>query len=554
MRSFLSVSLAALFLSLGIHQAGAASVGYVVNERVGPPSTHHGLGSTNEVTSSWLERQTTWPSAGMAVMSVFVDSQADKDNLEISVDGVVGATLSGFHRGGKIAVPVSAGAHTIRLAYTKDGSVDGGLDTAWVDDIRFICNGDVFEVHNFSRLHGCDIPGWTRGGYGGGWCTTYGPPAREWRRPTEMAFAGYQATSTEAGIARDITWPDAEKNELQVGYFVDSEQDHDAFRILVDGTEQYYVSGRTKRGVAHVSVTAGQHHIVLVYTKDESVDEGYDEVRISSIEARANGIPFLFGGLDGSTLGQAPGGWVAEMSNVSGNWTGVNPRAPRMYIKPGGSESDAPKLNLGDLGGATSEKAKLVTTMSNAGVVQLKLDLPSDLGTWFLSQGHISILLDSAFASQPTVYDCQMNATEPGAHGRRFDLSYGTGSQILVTQSVGTCSGTDGEVWRAALDDEYWPISTTVSLPDPDVAAAILVVEITPSRPPGISKLEPLSLGIIGYTPVQGQANEERLAVPWAPTRSVHENDVSTWEELRFKTTDIEPNPLEDVWVDGFNR
>jgi hypothetical protein len=540
-------------ISVNVPSGRSATVGYVLNRRVGPPAAHHGLGSPGTVTTSWMERQATWPCAGVAMMNAFVDSQ-DADKLEVSVDGQVGASLSGFHKGGRLAVPVSAGAHTIRLAYTKDASIDEGLDTAWVDDVQFVCNGNIFEAHNFSEAVGCEVSGWARGGYGGGWCANYGPANREWRRPTAMAFAGYQPNPTQAGIARDITWPAGDNNELVVGYFVDSEQDHDAFRILIDGTEEFHASGRIRQGVARIPVAPGQHHVLLAYAKDESVDEGYDEVRINSVEARANGSVFSYGGLAGSQLSAAPPSWVPESTNVSAGWMSVNPRAPRIYVRPGAAESNSPVVAIADRSANTSQKVKLRTSLSDQGVVQFKIQLPDDMGAWFMTQGRITLMVDSGFASQPLVDDCGMDSLAPGPHARRLELTQGTEQQLVVAQSVGTCGANGADIWRTAGSAENWPVMTTVSIPDSEHTAVILVIEVTPVRPAGLTALDPLSMALMVYAPVPNQGERLISALPWAPNHVVDDKDVSSWEELRFKTTEIEPAPIPGVPVDGFNQ
>ncbi len=67
-----------------------------------------------------------------------VSSESGYDFLEFYIDGQKVASWSGELAFGPVGpFGVSAGTHTFRWVYTKDGSVSTGQDTAWIDDIDF---------------------------------------------------------------------------------------------------------------------------------------------------------------------------------------------------------------------------------------------------------------------------------------------------------------------------------------------------------------------------------------------------------------------------------
>ncbi|EDM74844.1 putative lipoprotein [Plesiocystis pacifica SIR-1] len=57
------------------------------------------------------------------------------DYLRFFIDDTEQDTWSGMNAWAEAVYPVSTGMHTFRWSYTKDGSLDGGQDTVYVDDI-----------------------------------------------------------------------------------------------------------------------------------------------------------------------------------------------------------------------------------------------------------------------------------------------------------------------------------------------------------------------------------------------------------------------------------
>ena len=75
--------------------------------------------------------------AGDVTFRVRVSSEADFDKLRFFVDGVEMGAWSGTAVPGwqLFVTPLSAGAHTLRWSYEKDGSAAIGFDAAWIDAV-----------------------------------------------------------------------------------------------------------------------------------------------------------------------------------------------------------------------------------------------------------------------------------------------------------------------------------------------------------------------------------------------------------------------------------
>ena len=73
--------------------------------------------------------------AGNVTFWYSVSSEANWDYLRFYIDGVQQGYWSGTVPWSQVSYTVSAGAHTFKWVYSKDGSVSSGSDTAWVDDI-----------------------------------------------------------------------------------------------------------------------------------------------------------------------------------------------------------------------------------------------------------------------------------------------------------------------------------------------------------------------------------------------------------------------------------
>ena len=64
-----------------------------------------------------------------------VSSESNYDKFHFLIDGVDMLTISGEVSWTRAAFPVTAGNHTFKFTYAKDGSVNRGSDCAWIDNV-----------------------------------------------------------------------------------------------------------------------------------------------------------------------------------------------------------------------------------------------------------------------------------------------------------------------------------------------------------------------------------------------------------------------------------
>jgi hypothetical protein len=60
------------------------------------------------------------------------------DHLEFYIDGIMQQEWSGTNAAAMASFPVAAGVHDFEWRYDKDGSVNTGSDTVWVDDVSMM--------------------------------------------------------------------------------------------------------------------------------------------------------------------------------------------------------------------------------------------------------------------------------------------------------------------------------------------------------------------------------------------------------------------------------
>ncbi|GFP24467.1 hypothetical protein HKBW3S09_01934, partial [Candidatus Hakubella thermalkaliphila] len=99
----------------------------------GGDATQSGAISHNQET--WI--QTTISGPGNLSFYWKVSSEAGYDYLEFYIDGVREDRISGNGDWHQKSYSVTSGSHTLRWRYTKDGSVDRGSDSGWVDKVEF---------------------------------------------------------------------------------------------------------------------------------------------------------------------------------------------------------------------------------------------------------------------------------------------------------------------------------------------------------------------------------------------------------------------------------
>ena len=90
-------------------------------------------GNINHSQSTSMSVTLEYPEPGSISFWYKVSSESNYDYLQFYLDGVRQAQWSGTTTWAQQTYSVSTGTHTMEWRYTKDGSVDSGSDTAWVD-------------------------------------------------------------------------------------------------------------------------------------------------------------------------------------------------------------------------------------------------------------------------------------------------------------------------------------------------------------------------------------------------------------------------------------
>jgi len=100
----------------------------------GAHSAQAGSIDHNESTTLWVKLDCI---SGDITFYRKVSSEPGFDYLEFYIDGVRKDKWSGTNDWEQVSYPVTAGTRTFEWAYSKDGSISTGSDTAWIDDIIF---------------------------------------------------------------------------------------------------------------------------------------------------------------------------------------------------------------------------------------------------------------------------------------------------------------------------------------------------------------------------------------------------------------------------------
>jgi hypothetical protein len=404
--------------------------------------------------TSYMQRSFTLPAAGFLDFRYFVDSQEGHDFLRAYVDGAQVFEQSGLDRIGRTRQELTAGTHTIRFAYQKDGSGDAGRDTAQVDDVT-VRTSKGQEVFRFNSPSLAAPEGWSVGGSGGGWSVARPSLRRGLQRPASIAFRGYAASGVVASTQRSITWPAGSgKNLLKVAYAVDSEEGADFFRIYVDGVEKLAVSGANRSGIASIDVGAAGAHIVrFAYAKDQSVDEGLDDARVLRLEAIASGKAFQTLDLDGAELGASASGWVSA-SGSEPNWT-MSPSFASLAHVPVASAppvvdglrdpayAAGARLNLGDFVAGVAPRGKVQALLASSSLYLLG-QVRAGTAAVGDESGSITLYLDRERTKTRAGLGCPGAVGVPGPEDRKLVVSYdipesARTADVMIAQYVGTC-------------------------------------------------------------------------------------------------------------------
>ena len=93
---------------------------------------------------------TNWP--GSYTFWWNVSSEQDFDILEFRINGIVQTSISGSPGWSQVSIPVAAGTNVLMWRYSKDVSIDMGLDAGWVDQFTYVPAPPQITVQPVSQI------------------------------------------------------------------------------------------------------------------------------------------------------------------------------------------------------------------------------------------------------------------------------------------------------------------------------------------------------------------------------------------------------------------
>lgn len=497
--------------------------------------------------TSYMERTFAFPVDGACEFEFFVDSNEGNNWLRVRRDGAVVFEASGRNRAGRARVNIPQGSRVLRVSYEKSATGSGTSELAWVDNLR--CGGGSLNASFRFDEPILQAPnGWQAGGATGGWEIALHDAARSLRRPAGGAFTGYQPGGVRTASERTISWPStgqpSQRNTVLIGYAVDSEQDHDFFKVFVDGSEKLSVSGVQRSGKVEIDVgAAGPHVIRLEYVKDESVDEGLDDARVLQLAARIDAATFEVGAFDGLSVGSYPADWQAS-AGASDGWVVGAGIEPRLYVTPetpsaepvaDGLRDDAYDrgtrvrfLQRGSMTAQAHGQARAVLSSSTQ-AFSLLLGAPARTNSAGGEQGQITVYLDAERIKTLRGQGCGQLGATPGAEDRRIRITYdwpnaGAAPTVNVGQDTGTCS--QSTPWQTAQGGEELAVTVGVGESDDDPGFVHLEIRVVL---PVASMLEQ---GVFGLAVETETRSSTVFQLPAFDTNRILADDVSSWESV----------------------
>lgn len=512
----------------------SASAGDLLRRHLERPLAQKGVGNT----TSYAQRSVTLSGPGSLEFDYFVDSEAAKDFLELTVDGVSRFKTSGADRGGTAKVLLTAGSHVLRFSYNKDATGSAGQDTAWLERVKVLDGSSVIDSFAFEEQPLGVAAGFEVGGASGGMAIM--PTTRRYamQRPIDGAFRGYQPSRTKSSVERTMIWPSGSTiNALQLTYWVDSEEGYDYLRIYVDGTERFATSGANKSGRQRIDVgAAGPHRIELVYDKDESVDVGTDDARILDLQAVSQYGAVQLGGFEAGELGASVEGWTTGPLASSGLAWRVGHTLPRRVnaerapasadpIINGVIENDyvnPSKVKLPNLGTTNTRPAELLLQSLDNGKYVFALRMPKGGN----ATSELELAFDVARSDTNAAKGCGELGTRPGAEDRRMVLSFGAGlgAPTSVTQEQGACNDAGG--WNTVAPGDDWTVQAQAgeSADDPNH------VHVEFSVTPPVAVGTPSEFGLA----LRWNRGGRVLQLPRVEGEEPDFADAATWETISY--------------------
>lgn len=194
-----------------------------------------------------------------------VSSEASYDYLRFYVDGTLKDQIAGTVDWQQKSYNITAGSHTLKWTYYKDGSVSSGSDCGWVDKVEI---ADPVVITD-PLAEALDITGLTFTTSGTGtWTKITDSTANGSDSAKSPTITHSQSSSFQTTISGYTT--------IKFYWKVSSESGYDYLRFYVDGTLKNQISGTAAWAQKTYTVTSGSHTIKWTYYKDGSVSSGSD--------------------------------------------------------------------------------------------------------------------------------------------------------------------------------------------------------------------------------------------------------------------------------------
>ncbi|MBI5383838.1 MAG: hypothetical protein HZA90_04035 [Verrucomicrobia bacterium] len=213
--------------------------------------------------------QTTVVGPGLLSFWWRVSSEQNQDFLEFHLGDTVPLRVSGFTLWEQRFVSIPAGEQVVQWVYSKNGSLTGGDDAGWVDEV-------VFVPATVTLGEALDTPGWN-------WTTTgavgwFGQTNRT-QDGADAAQSGLLGHGQQSRLQTTVTGP----RVLTFWWKASSETYCDTFEFLVNGVSQARLSGEVNWTQRAFSLPAGTVSLEWVFAKDASGSAGQDAAWLDQV-------------------------------------------------------------------------------------------------------------------------------------------------------------------------------------------------------------------------------------------------------------------------------
>ncbi|MHC4630103.1 MAG: LamG domain-containing protein [Planctomycetota bacterium] len=220
---------------------------------------------------SWMQTKVN----GQGTVSFYwkVSSQEKSDFLEFYIDGSLQDRISGLvDWQQKTYTITTSGSHALEWRYvkSKDGSMDSGSDSGWVDKVEWVAPTYVLSEVLDTALS-----------------FTTGGSANWFSQTTTSYYGGYAAQSGDISHGQDSWMQTTVSGARTVKFYwkVSSENGYDFLEFYIDGWLRDRISGSVDwQQKMYTITTSGSHTLEWRYVKDGSTDLGSDCGWVDKVE------------------------------------------------------------------------------------------------------------------------------------------------------------------------------------------------------------------------------------------------------------------------------